>query len=58
MEIETVPKNNLSVAVVTAGEPVITDPQSALDLAMSVKYETGSTNIAINKEAITDYFLY
>ena len=50
--------DNLSVAVVTAGEPVITDPQSALDLAMSVKYETGSTNIAINKEAITDYFLY
>ena len=34
MNIET--KNNLSVAVVTAGEPVITDPQSALDLAMSV----------------------
>lgn len=56
MEIETVHKNNLSVAVVTAGEPVITDPQSALDLAMSVKYETGSTNIAINKEAITDDF--
>ena len=42
MNIETVHKNNLSVAVVTAGEPVITDPQSALDLAMSVKYETGS----------------
>ena len=58
MNIETVHKNNLSVAVVTAGEPVITDAQSALDLAMSVKYETGSTNIAINKEAITDYFLY
>ena len=58
MNIETVHKSNLSVAVVTAGEPVITDPQSALDLAMSVKYETGSTNIAINKEAITDYFLY
>ncbi len=56
MNIETVHKNNLSVAVVTAGEPVITDPQSALDLAMSVKYETGSTNIAINKEAITDDF--
>lgn len=36
MNIETVHKNNLSVAVVTAGEPVITDPQSALDLAMSV----------------------
>lgn len=56
MNIETVQKDNLSVAVVTACEPVITDTQSALDLAMSVKYETGSTSIAINKEAITDDF--
>lgn len=56
MKIETIEKNNKLVAVVTASEPIITDPQSALDLAMTVKYETGSTDIAISKEAIVDDF--
>lgn len=56
MHIETIKRNGLTVAVVTAGEPLITDPQSALDLAMTVKYETGCTDIAICKEAIVDDF--
>ncbi len=56
MNTEILNKNNISVAVITADQPVITDPQSALDLAMTVKYETGSTNIAINKSAIADDF--
>lgn len=56
MKIEIYSKNNLSVAIITADQPVITDVQSALDLAMTAKYETGCTNIAINKEAIVDDF--
>ena len=57
MNIETLKKNGLKMAIVTSDEPIITDPQSALDLAMTVKYETGCTNIAINKEAIVgDFF--
>ena len=56
MEIETVPKNNLSVAVVTAGEPVITDPQSALDLAMTVKYETGAARLVLDKSLVCEDF--
>lgn len=56
MNIETLKKNGLTVAVVTSDEPIITDPQSALDLAMTVKYETGCTNIAISKDAIVDDF--
>lgn len=56
MNTEIFNKNNVSVAVITADQPVITDPQSALDFAMTVKYETGSTNIAINKGAISDDF--
>lgn len=56
MNIETYTKNDLTVAVITADQPVITDPQSALDLAMTVRYETDSTNIAINKSAIADDF--
>lgn len=58
MNIEPLKKNGLKMAIVTSDEPIITDPQSALDLAMTVKYETGCTNIAINKEAIVgDFFV-
>ena len=40
METEVVNKNNVSVAVIHSDEHLITDVQSALDLIMSVKYET------------------
>lgn len=46
----------MSVAVIHSDEHLITDVQSALDLIMSVKYETGCTNIALNKSAIVDDF--
>lgn len=56
METEVINKNNVSVAVIHSDEHLITDVQSALDLIMSVKYETGCTNIALNKSAIVDDF--
>ena len=56
MKTEVVEKNNVSVAVIHSDEHLITDVQSALDLIMSVKYETGCKNIAVNKEAIVDDF--
>ena len=56
MGTEVVNKNNVSVAVIHSDEHLITDVQSALDLIMSVKYETGCTNIALNKSAIVDDF--
>ena len=40
------------VALVTGEEKVITDPRSALDLAMTVKYETGAERIALAKNLI------
>ena len=49
-------KNGVDIAVVNSEEHVITDVQSALDLIMNLKYETGCTNIAINKEAVIDDF--
>lgn len=52
MKTEVVKKNNVSVAVIHSDEHLITDVQSVLDLIMSVKYETGCKNIAVNKEAI------
>lgn len=56
METKIIKKNNVSIAVVNSKEYLITDVQSALDLAMTVKHETGCTNIAINKDAIIDDF--
>lgn len=56
MKTEVIKKNNKEVAVVSSEEVLITDSQSALDLIMTVKYETGCTNIAINKEAVVNDF--
>ncbi len=56
MKTEVVKKNNVEIAVVHSDELLMIDVPSALDLIMSVKYETGCTNIAINKGAITEDF--
>lgn len=56
METKIVKKNNVSIAVINSDECLITDVQSALDLIMTIKYETGCTNIALNKKAIVDDF--
>lgn len=58
MKTEIVKRNNTEIAVVKSDELLITDVQSALDLIITVKYETGCTNIAINQEAfINDFFV-
>ena len=58
MKTEVIKKNNIKVAVVSSDELLIADVQSALDLIMTVKYETDCTNIAINKEAVVkDFFV-
>lgn len=56
MKIEVIKRNNIDVAVVSSDELLITDVQSALDLVMTVKYETGCTNIAVNKGAVVNEF--
>lgn len=56
MKTEVIKKNNTEVAVVSSGELLITDVQSALDFIMTVKYETGCTNIVLNKGAIVNDF--
>ncbi len=49
-------KNNVEIAHITAEEVVINDLQSAIDLMMTVKYETGIKNIALPKELVVDKF--
>lgn len=56
MQIEKIIKNDKVIAHVKAEEIVINDAQSALDLMMTVKYETGVGNIAIQKDLIAEKF--
>lgn len=56
MKTEIIRKNNVDVAVISSDELLITDCQSALDFIMTVQYETGCTNIALNKEAVVNDF--
>lgn len=48
--------NGTDIAVVSSDETVITDTQTALDLAMTVKYETGAARIVISKDLICEDF--
>ena len=57
MKTEVIKRNHTEIAVVNSDELLITDVQSALDLIMTIKYETGCTNIAINKEELEEKFL-
>lgn len=58
MKTEVIKRNNIEAAIVSSDELLITDVQSALDLIMTVTYETGCSNIAVNREAvINDFFV-
>lgn len=56
MKYEIVTKNGVEIAVVTGSEVVITDAASALDLMMTIKYETGCSRIAIEKACVAEPF--
>lgn len=56
MKIEHLNMDGIDIAVVSSDEMVIADVQSALDLAMTVKYETGAANIVIDKKLICEDF--
>lgn len=56
MIIEKVTVNGTEIAVIRSDEVCISDVQSALDLMMSVSYETGCHSMVINKEAVIEEF--
>lgn len=56
MQIEKLIENSIDIAHIVAKDIVISDLQSAIDLMMTVKYETGIKNIAISKNLIADNF--
>lgn len=58
MNIEHLKDNGIDIAVVSGDGMAIVDLQSALDLVMTVKYETGAARIVIDKNMICgDFFI-
>lgn len=56
MAITEIERNGILCAIVNSDKPVITDAQSALDVLMSAKFETGAKNIVISKKLIVEDF--
>lgn len=56
MQVEKITSNNIDVANISANETVLFDTQSAVDLMMTVNYETGIKNIAVSKDLIDEKF--
>lgn len=48
--------NGTDIAVISNDEPVIVDPQSALELTMTVKYETGASKLVLDKKLFCEDF--
>lgn len=58
MNIEHLKDNETDIAVVSSDEMIIVDTQSALDLVMTVNYETGANKIIIDKKSVgEDFFI-
>jgi len=49
-------KNDKKIAIIHSDEVLIKDVQSALDLMMTVQYETDCDRIVLNKSAICEDF--
>lgn len=56
MKIEYLKKDGVDIAVVSGSEKVLVDARSALELAMTVKYETGAERIALDKRVVCEDF--
>ncbi|MCI8553985.1 MAG: DUF4180 domain-containing protein [Clostridiales bacterium] len=46
----------MDIAIISGGENVLVDASSALDLAMTVKYQTGAARIVMDKAGISEDF--
>ena len=56
MTMEKIMRNNMAAVVLEGTEVVIWDTQSALDLMMTVQYETGCSRLALSKQQIAEAF--
>lgn len=56
MNIKTIVNNEKRIAIVTGDKKILTDVASALDLIMNVKYNSGTSLIAVDKNIIVEDF--
>ena len=56
MHVELLHRNGRDISLISGDEVLITDPQSALDLAMGVKYETGAARMVLDKALFCEDF--
>lgn len=56
MKIETITENGILVALAEGPEKLLTSTQAALDLAMTVQYETGAQRLALPKKLVAEEF--
>lgn len=54
MKIEVI--KGTGIAVISGGEVLVKDAQSALEMAITVKYKTGATKIVFAKETVSEHF--
>lgn len=54
MKIEVI--KGTGIAVISGGEVLVKDAQSALEMAITVKYKTGATKIVLSKETVSEDF--
>ena len=57
MNIVTIHTHDTTLPVISCDTPVILDTASALDLAMTVQYRTGTTDLILDKRAVCEEFL-
>ena len=58
MDIQYIKAKEKDIAVVSHDGPVLVDAQSALDLAMEVKYTVGDARIVLDKNLVSrDFFI-
>lgn len=56
MKIEIIKTDKHSLAHIVGDEVLIRDADTAMDLLMSAKYETGCSAVVISKELVTETF--
>ena len=56
MNIEHLNRSGVDIAVISGDGKIIVDVPSALDLAMTVKYETGAASIVLDKALVCEDF--
>lgn len=56
MTVRIIMQNEIKIAVIQSNETLITDGQSALDLAASIIYENGCKNMIIPKSVVCEDF--